>query len=76
MLKRASRFILEVLPFLLSALIAAVLVPGVLYSRAHGLEIGVGQDISAFSQNASPSVRHNDAVLPREPLGLPEGAAR
>jgi len=63
MLKRTSRFVLEVLPFLLSVLIAAVLVPGVLYSRAHGLETGVGQDISA-SQKASPSVRHNDAVLP------------
>ena len=43
MLKRTSRFVLEVLPFLLSALIATVLVPGVLYSRAHGLEAGVGE---------------------------------
>ncbi len=32
MLKLTSRFVLEVLPYLLSALIAAVLVPGFLYS--------------------------------------------
>jgi hypothetical protein len=35
MLKRTSRFVLEVLPYLLSALIAAVVVPGFLYSHAH-----------------------------------------
>jgi hypothetical protein len=34
-LKRTSRFVLEVLPYLLSALIAAVVVPGFLYSKAH-----------------------------------------
>ena len=32
MLKLTSRFVLEVLPYLLSTLIAAVLVPGILYS--------------------------------------------
>ena len=56
MLKRTSRFVLEVLPFLLSALIAAILVPGVLYSRAHGLEAAAGQDIPALSQNATESL--------------------
>jgi len=76
MLKRTSRFVLEVLPFLLSALIAAVLLPGVLYSRAHGLEARVGQDIPALSQNASQSVRRNDAVLPLEPLGTPGRSSR
>jgi hypothetical protein len=34
-LKRTSRFVLEVLPYLLSALIAAVVVPGFLYSQVH-----------------------------------------
>lgn len=34
-LQRTSRFVLEVLPYLLSALIAAVVVPGFLYSKAH-----------------------------------------
>jgi hypothetical protein len=33
MLERTSRFVLEVVPYLLSALIAAVVVPGFLYSR-------------------------------------------
>jgi hypothetical protein len=36
MLGRTSRFVLEVLPYLLSALIAAVVVPAFLYSQAHG----------------------------------------
>lgn len=35
MLKRTSRFVLEVLPYLLSAVIAAVVVPGFLYSHTH-----------------------------------------
>lgn len=35
MLKRTSSFVLEVLPYLLSALIAAVVVPGFLHSHAH-----------------------------------------
>jgi hypothetical protein len=34
-LKSTSRFVLEVLPYLLSALIAAVVVPGFLYSQVH-----------------------------------------
>ncbi len=75
MLKRTSRFVLEVLPFLLSALIAIVLVPGVLYSRAHGLEAGIGQGIPALSQNASPSVRRNDAALPRDTPTAPRPAS-
>jgi hypothetical protein len=35
-LEQTSRFVLEVLPYLLSALIAAVVVPGFLYSQVHG----------------------------------------
>jgi hypothetical protein len=41
MLKRTSRFVLEVLPYLLSALIAAVIVPGFLYSQARETKAGV-----------------------------------
>jgi hypothetical protein len=37
MLERSSRFILEVFPYLSAALIAAVIVPGYLYSQVHGL---------------------------------------
>ena len=36
MLKLISRFVLEVLPYMLSALIAAVVVPGFLMSQFHG----------------------------------------
>ena len=38
MLKLVSRFVLEVLPYVLSALIAAVVAPGFLYSRLYGSE--------------------------------------
>jgi hypothetical protein len=41
MLQRTSRFVLEVLPYLLSALIAAVVVPGFLYSEAHETKAAV-----------------------------------
>lgn len=34
-LRRTSKFVLEVLPYLLSALIAAIVLPGFLYSHAH-----------------------------------------
>ena len=40
-LKRTSRFVLEVLPYLLSALIAAVVVPGFLYSQVHETKAAV-----------------------------------
>ncbi len=39
MLERTSRFVLEVLPYLLSALIAAVVVPGLLYSQVQGTKV-------------------------------------
>jgi hypothetical protein len=38
-LERTSRFVLEVFPYLLSALIAAVVVPGFLYSQVHGTKV-------------------------------------
>ena len=38
MLKLVSKFVLEVLPYVLSALIAAVVVPGFLYSQLYGRE--------------------------------------
>lgn len=41
MLKRTSTFVLEVLPYLLSALIAAVVVPGFLYSQHHETKAAV-----------------------------------
>jgi hypothetical protein len=44
MLKRTSRFVLEVLPYLLSAVIAAIVVPGFLYSQAHQAKVAVAPD--------------------------------
>ena len=38
MLERTSKFVLEVLPYVLSALIAAVVVPGFLYSQVHATQ--------------------------------------
>ncbi len=43
-LKGTSKFVLEVLPYLLSALIAAVVVPGFLYSQAHEMKAAVAQN--------------------------------
>ena len=39
MLKLMSRFVLEVLPYMLSALIAAIVVPGFLMSQFHGNQL-------------------------------------
>ncbi len=64
MLKRTSRFVLEVLPYLLSALIAAVVVPGALYSRAHGTETLVMPNVSGRGENALEGIRRNHAVAP------------
>ena len=46
MLKLVSKFVLEVLPYVLSALIAAVVVPGFLYSHLYGRE-AAGTPVSA-----------------------------
>jgi len=45
MLKRTSWLVLEVLPYLLSALIAAVVVPGFLYSQAHETKAAVTPNV-------------------------------
>ena len=54
MLNGISRFVLEVLPYLLSALIAAVVVPGFLYSRAHGTGAVVVRNVPVRGENAPP----------------------
>jgi hypothetical protein len=41
MLKLVWRFVLEVLPYLLLAVIAAVVVPWFLFSQAHGMKTAV-----------------------------------
>ncbi len=62
MLKRISKFVLEALPYLLSTLIAAIVVPGFLYSRAHGTEAVVMPNVSSRGENAPELMRRNHAV--------------
>jgi hypothetical protein len=58
MLKRTSRFVLEVLPYVLSALIAAVVVPGFLYSQAHGTKVAVTPNVPGLEM-----IRRDHAVF-------------
>jgi len=77
MLKLTSRFVLEMLPYLLSALIAAVLMPaflyslitvalpGVFYSEAHATEAMVMPNVSGRGENALELIRwDHDAFAP------------
>ena len=79
MLKQTSRFILEVLPYLISALVAAVVVPGfiyslmtvarpgVFYSEAHGMEAMVMPDVSGREENALELIRQDhEAFAPNQ----------
>jgi hypothetical protein len=68
MLKRTSKFVLEVLPYLLSAAIAAVVVPGFLYSRASGMQAVVMPNAPALE-----SMRREHAAPPSDPI-LPKTA--
>lgn len=48
MLERTSRFVLEVLPYLLSAVIAAFVVPGFLYSQVQGTKVTFMPNVSGL----------------------------
>jgi hypothetical protein len=56
MLKLVSRFVLEVLPYVLTALIAAIVVPGCLSSQLQGSQLGAlthaERAVSAFETDA------------------------
>lgn len=66
MLKQTSKFVLEVLPYLLSASIAAVVVPGFLYSRASGMQAGVMPNAPAVeSMRREHAAPLSDPILPR-----------
>jgi|SRR5450759_1141641 hypothetical protein len=79
MLKLTSRFVLEVLPYLLSALVAAVLVPGlvyslitvtlpgILYSQPHGMEAMVTPNGFGRGENAFELIRQDhEAFAPNQ----------
>ncbi len=62
MLKLVSKFVLEVLPYVLSALIAAVVVPGFLYSQLYGRE-AAGTSTPGGGISRVELVRHDHAVF-------------
>jgi hypothetical protein len=59
MLKLMSRFVLEVLPYMLSALIAAIVVPGFLMSQFHGNQLA-GASNSADRTIRALKLGHED----------------
>jgi len=65
MLKLMSRFVLEVLPYVLSALIAAIVVPGFLSSQFHGRQ-PVGAANGPDSGITLVFVRHDHAAYAPE----------
>ena len=67
MLKRTSWFVLEVLPCLLSALIAAVIVPGLLYSQAHETKTTITPSVPGLEM----SLRDHATLAPDEVLSDP-----
>ena len=63
MLKLTSRFVLEVLPYLLSALVAAVLLPGVLYSPVHATKAAVAPNVAGRGENVLEMIRLDHAAF-------------
>jgi hypothetical protein len=62
MLERTSKFVLEVLPYVLSALIAAVIVPGFLYSQAFGTK-AVTPNVPGRGENVLGMIRQDHAAV-------------
>ena len=63
MLKRVSRFVLEVLPYVLSASIAAVILPGFLNSQFHGRGPASVTNTAASAVNTLELVRQEHAAF-------------
>ena len=63
MLKSVSKFVLEVLPYVLSALIAAVVVPGFLYSKLYGREAAGTLTSASGGIGLLELVRHDHALF-------------
>ncbi len=63
MLKLVSKFVLEVLPYVLSALIAAIVVPGFLYSRLYGREGAATPTPAGGGISLVEVVRHDHAIF-------------
>ena len=77
MLKLVSRFVLEVLPYALSALIAVIIVPGFLSAHFHATQAvravdGVGSNVGALEL-----VRGDHAAFAEQAIsGLSSGAVQ
>ena len=63
MLKLVSKFVLEVLPYVLSALIAAVVVPSFLYSELYGRQAAGMPTPAGGGISLVELVRHDHAVF-------------
>jgi hypothetical protein len=67
MLERTSRFVLEVLPYVLSALIAAVVVPGFLfYSQAPSTKAAATPNVDRRGENVLGIIREDHAAFAPE----------
>ena len=67
MLERTSRFVLEVLPCLLSALIAVVIVSGFLFSQVPGTKAAVMLNAPRGVENALEIIRWGHAAFASDP---------
>jgi hypothetical protein len=75
MLKLLSRFVLEVLPYALSALIAAIIVPGFLSAHFHATHAVRATDGAGSSVGALELVRGDHAAFGEPAIsGLSSGA--
>jgi hypothetical protein len=66
MLERTSRFVLEVLPYVLSALIAAVVGPGFLYSQAPSTKAAATPNVDRRGENVLGIIREDHAAFAPE----------
>ena len=63
MLERTSRLILEVFPYVSAAVIAAVIVPGYLYSQAHGFRAVATPTFPPGNENALEIIHRDHAAF-------------
>jgi hypothetical protein len=66
MLKLVSRLVLEVLPYVLTALIAAVVVPGFISAQLHGAQPRGGSNSVEITLSAYEVARNNQAAYAGE----------
>ena len=60
MLKRISAFVLEILPYLLTTVIAAVVIPGFVYAQIHQTSAAVTPSVSGSREKVVAVLRWSD----------------